>query len=229
MGASVGATVHRVGNTVVSIPSFVREIRVELERAEPDITKILDNLKDIDECASQMREIADRLSQAENSPKNIYPIAAIEKAKEIVDCLKPIEAIKIDYVGATDLMIETDPAKLTEILKCIIGNAIRASMEGMKFDSTRLPRIIIRVTPTDESVNITVTDSGKGVRKNVQKDICRTLVNSNWRGHGIGLFVSARIAVALGGRLKLEETSTAGTTFCLTLPIHKSIKQKKGM
>jgi len=222
MGASVGATVHRVGNIVGSIPTDVRVIKTELEKKHPNINKIRKRLETIEKDAMDMRQVTNRLKESGGKPKYVYPVVPLEKAKEVVNRLKS-DGVQISYDGSIACEIETDPEKLTEILECGIENAIKASLETMQPDDIQSPGVTIQVLLIEEVVNITVTDSGKGLPESIKKDIGRTLVDSQWHGgHGIGLFVSTRIAAALGGKLDLTSTAD-GTTFQLTLPI-KSAK-----
>ena len=46
------------------------------------------------------------------------------------------------------------------------------------------------------------------------------IVNSNWHGNGLGLFVSTRHAAMLRGSLRLVHNTREGAAFELQLPLH---------
>lgn len=69
-----------------------------------------------------------------------------------------------------------------------------------------------------KAVIIRVADSGGGVPLAAQSRLFEPFFSTKPDGTGLGLSISARIAERHGGKLIMEKTGSAGTTFALVLP-----------
>ena len=107
-----------------------------------------------------------------------------------------------------------DPARIAQILDNLIGNA-------QKYSSTE-SQIWVSVRTIGAEAQVRVRDQGVGVPQDERAllftPFYRTSVTRTTRGTGLGLHISKRLAERHGGRLWLEESSTAGSTFALALP-----------
>ena len=110
--------------------------------------------------------------------------------------------------------ILTDPRRVRQILLNLLSNAI-------KFGKAK--PILVRVaSEADGGVRVAVTDEGEGI---AEDDVSRIfdefvqLQNSQQLGGtGLGLPISKRLALLLGGDLLVESEVGAGSTFTLVLP-----------
>lgn len=108
------------------------------------------------------------------------------------------------------LEVEAGADQLEQALLNLAVNALEAMPDGGE--------LRLRASRCDETIVVTVTDTGGGVPDEVQQRLFGLHVTTKSTGTGIGLYTSHAIAVALGGRLELERTGPAGTTFALHLP-----------
>lgn len=116
---------------------------------------------------------------------------------------------------------ETRPAsgefrRSLQILVNLIGNAIRYSPDGSV--------IKLRVSVEDGFARIAVTDHGDGIAAEDQERIFEKferLGRSGDGGSGLGLFISRRLARAMGGSLTVDSKVGKGSTFTLSLPERK--------
>lgn len=109
--------------------------------------------------------------------------------------------------------------RVLQILVNLIGNAIRYSPDGSV--------IKIRVDHDGENANISVSDQGDGIPVEDQDKIFEKferLGRSGDGGSGLGLFISRRLANAMGGSLTVDSAKGKGATFTLALPL----RTKKG-
>lgn len=108
-----------------------------------------------------------------------------------------------------------DPARIAQILDNLIGNA-------QKYSSPE-SGISVSVRTLGSEAQVRVRDQGVGVPEDERTllftPFYRTSVTQTTRGTGLGLHISKRLAERHGGRLWLEESSTAGSTFALALPL----------
>jgi len=100
-----------------------------------------------------------------------------------------------------------------QILVNLIGNAIRYSPDGSV--------IKLSVSADQGFARISVSDQGAGIAKDDQERIFEKferLGRSGDGGSGLGLFISRRLARAMGGSLAVESAADEGSTFTLSLP-----------
>jgi len=121
-------------------------------------------------------------------------------------------------VGADVPIIETDPAKLQQILYNFLSNAIKFSPAGGAID------LDARTQP-DSRVGVYVTDRGPGIDSEKHAVIFekfRQLDGSHTRQHsgtGLGLAIAKDLATLLGGKVGVNSFPGEGATFWVTLPL----------
>lgn len=142
-----------------------------------------------------------------------------EVAREIVGMLGQ-EAVRkgLDVrleTGDAPLPLVTDTRKVRQILTNLLGNAIKFTSEG---------HIDVELACSEESVVVTVRDTGRGIPEDRLADVFDPFVQidaSHTReegGTGLGLAVSRRLARLLGGDVDVESEVGKGSTFLLRLP-----------
>lgn len=104
--------------------------------------------------------------------------------------------------------------RVLQVLLNLIGNAIRYSPEGS--------RIRIELARKGKVAGARVIDQGPGIDKDSQAAIFEKferLGRSGDGGSGLGLYISRRLARAMGGDLKVKSNPGEGAIFTLTLPV----------
>jgi signal transduction histidine kinase len=114
--------------------------------------------------------------------------------------------------------IYTDDKRLSQILRNFISNAIKFTTEG---------EVRVRVEPQGaDAVTFSVQDTGIGIAKEYHAAIFQDFVQVDsplqrkWRGTGLGLSLSKKIAELLGGSVAMISEPGVGSTFSVTVPIH---------
>lgn len=103
--------------------------------------------------------------------------------------------------------------RVLQILLNLLGNAIRYSPEGSQ--------IWLRVESDSARARITVADQGEGLSDQQQArmfDKFERLGRSSDGGSGLGLYISRRLARAMGGTLHVDSAPGQGARFTLDLP-----------
>ena len=104
--------------------------------------------------------------------------------------------------------------RVLQVLLNLIGNAIRYSPEGSS--------VRIELARNGKVAGARVIDQGPGIAPEKQAAIFEKferLGRSGDGGSGLGLYISRRLARAMGGDLKVKSEVGAGAVFTLTLPI----------
>ncbi len=102
--------------------------------------------------------------------------------------------------------------RILQILLNLIGNAIRYSPEGSS--------IWVRVLNEGDRASLTIADQGQGLSAEEQQAVFEKferLGRSGDGGSGLGLYISRKLARAMGGDLTVESAKGTGARFTLTL------------
>ncbi len=116
------------------------------------------------------------------------------------------------------LWIESDSARLRQLLRNVVGNAAKFTTDGS---------ISIHVSTVDESsLVLEVSDTGEGIPEteieHVIKPFCTASTAGRGKGAGMGLAIVHRLAERLGGCVDLASTIEVGTTLRVVLPMQAS-------
>jgi len=111
--------------------------------------------------------------------------------------------------------VRGDPDRIAQILDNLLNNALKYSPPGAPID--------VVVTTANGQARVRVEDRGVGVpadeRDRLFAPYFRTTRTRDIPGSGLGLHISRRLAQQHGGRLWLENSGDAGSTFVLALPL----------
>jgi signal transduction histidine kinase/DNA-binding response OmpR family regulator/HAMP domain-containing protein len=120
-------------------------------------------------------------------------------------------------------LLKTDVLKVKQILVNLLSNAVKFTEKG---------EVSVTVTQKGHMIAFAVKDSGIGIEsKNFNKvfEEFQQIDNSNtrkYKGTGLGLPISRRLAIVLGGELKVESEFGHGSTFTLEIPQEFPEEQK---
>ncbi len=122
----------------------------------------------------------------------------------------------IELVRLLDPMlpeITADQAQLTQVLVNLVVNAIQSMPKG--------GRLTIQTLTSDNHVTLAVEDTGKGMNKEVMKQIFLPFFTTKeiGQGTGLGLSVVHGIVTSHGGTIKVKSNIDRGSRFEIQLPI----------
>ncbi|MGA2914448.1 MAG: HAMP domain-containing sensor histidine kinase [Sedimentisphaerales bacterium] len=115
-------------------------------------------------------------------------------------------------------LIKTDAGKAQQILYNLLSNAVKFTPENGKIE-------IQAFMPNDQTVRISVSDTGPGIAETDKEKIFEKFrqldgsLTRNQSGTGLGLAISMELAKLLSGTIGLESTLGEGAVFWLDLPI----------
>jgi signal transduction histidine kinase len=100
----------------------------------------------------------------------------------------------------------------------VFENLIRNAREAMQDQAGA--RIDIRVAAAGGTAEVRVTDNGPGITPEHLDQIFQPFVSTKGKGMGLGLAICREIVEGHGGRLDVESTPGAGSTFIVRLPLY---------
>ena len=135
---------------------------------------------------------------------------------------KPIvtnEAVSLIFEELHDVpRLYTDDQRLSQILRNFISNALKFTLEGEV-------RVFARPT-ADGMISFGVRDTGIGIAEESLGMIFQEFsqvdspLQKRLRGTGLGLALSKKLAILLGGDVSVESRVGVGSTFLVTIPAH---------
>jgi CheY-like chemotaxis protein len=114
-----------------------------------------------------------------------------------------------------------DPARLRQVLLNLAGNAIKFTERGGV-------ALIVEPGGAPDEIRFQVRDSGIGIAPQEQARIflefeqADSSATRKFSGTGLGLAISKRIIERMGGRIGVDSTPGAGSTFHISLPLPRS-------
>ncbi len=136
----------------------------------------------------------------------------------------PEDRRRIVVVAADDLpAAQADRDRLEDVLANLLSNAVKFSPPETG--------ITIRVGAAGDEVTIAVCDRGCGIEEAELSKIFDRFYQVNRGaarvagGAGLGLYIARAYVEAIGGRLRVDSTPGAGSTFTLALPLAQDSKE----
>lgn len=214
----LGIVAHDLRNplsAVLTISSFLLDVPLAEEaRAQ--------QLQIIHRCAARMnRLIEDLLDVARIDSGGLaidpHPVEAgplVTEACELHRAAAVEKGVRLKCELADGLPpLHADFDRLLQVFSNLIGNAIKFTDERGK--------VTVGAEAVEEGVRFWVADTGPGI---AEEDLPR-IFDPHWQargtahlGSGLGLAIARGIVEAHGGRIRVESTRWAGTTFHFTLP-----------
>ena len=117
---------------------------------------------------------------------------------------------------ATDTLpaLRGDETEISQVLVNVIVNAFQAMPEG------GVCHVLAKAIKTDENewVELTVQDSGVGIKKEELARLFEPFYTTKTAGSGLGLAIAYRIVQDHGGTIQVSSTPGVGTTVIILLP-----------
>lgn len=212
-----GDIAHELRTPLTSIKGHLDAIIVGIwEPTNERLNSINEEVKRITNLVDELRKLAKFDSGKDNLNKEIvnlknyiksiaynYEGKALEKNIVIKYQLENIEAL-------------IDKEKFAQVIINILSNAIK--------DNNGNNEIYIKVFKKNNSINISIKDSGIGIPKSEYKNIFERFYRldksrgANEKGAGVGLTIAKSIVNAHGGEIEVYSEINKGSEFIISLP-----------
>lgn len=123
-------------------------------------------------------------------------------------------ALKFHTSLSDEFVINSNLRGIERILRQLLGNALKFTEQGEV-------ELAVEENADEGTVRFAVTDTGIGIPEEHHERVFENFykVDSFKQGMGIGLSMSRKIAVLLGGSITIDKTYHNGTRMILTLPV----------
>ncbi len=196
-------TAHQIGTPLSSLLGWVEILRME----NADENTVVEIEKDVE----RLNTIADRFSKIGSIPKLTRHDVVLETQKAF-DYYQSRSSKLVDF--SLDILNKEKIYALinTQLFSWVIENLIKNAIDAMQGKGS----INIQISSKDDKyIVIDVTDTGKGIPKNLFKKIYDPGYTTKKRGWGLGLSLTKRIVEDYhDGRIYVKKSEVGkGTTF----------------
>ena len=215
----LAAVSHELKTPIAAIKAYATTLRLNADRLG---TRRDEYLRTIDEQADRLTRVVDDLLFAARVDVELL----LERRERLsLDRLldAAIDMLPSQAVGRhIERRVEhTDVYGDPELLRLLFSHVVENALKFSSNDSS----VAISASQDDAHTRISVRDSGIGIdAENLPYIFDRFYraehdLTAIHGGNGLGLYLAASIAQAHGGRIEVESTLGAGSTFTITLPV----------
>jgi signal transduction histidine kinase/CheY-like chemotaxis protein len=191
------------------------ELTSEQEKQVVFIRKAVEGLAEMVNDLLDLAKVESGKTEVRNSSVDIGQVLGAVRA--LMRPLATNDAVTLIFEeSAPGLVIETDEAKLGQILRNLVSNALKFTEKG---------EVRVRVSnPGEDLISFFVEDTGIGIAPEDLETIFQEFsqihnpIQGRVKGTGLGLSLSRKLAELLGGTLHVSSQKGLGSTFTLTLP-----------
>lgn len=202
---------HEIRNPLNSISLFVQLIKSGMDDPEKlgYIEKILKEIERID---GIMRKLLDASKRPRFQLSDVEIDRLIDNTLEVFRPQIALYKIRVERdFRRIPPLFHADPSEIEQIFTNLFLNAIHEMGGG--------GTLAVLLDHDDRNITIKVSDTGKGIPEENIPNIFDPFFTTKGSGTGLGLAVVLRIVKTYNGRIMVEKSDEAGTTFCVTLPI----------
>ncbi len=205
-------TAHQLGTPISSLLGWMEILKMNHNNP----AKVLDSIDEINNDLARLNKITKRFSKIGSKPDLIYdsPIESIERVIKYFERRLPQLGKNVEIKVEGDKRIK---AKLNpELFEWVIENLIKNALDAIE---NKDGKINFFVFDNKRSLEIEVSDNGKGIEHNKRKEIFRPGYSTKRRGWGLGLSLSKRIIENYHkGKIYVKNSAiNEGTTFKIIL------------
>jgi signal transduction histidine kinase len=180
-----------------------------IRRSAESLTELVNDLLDLAKVEAGKLEVRPRY----------FTISELFGAlRGVMKPLQQNEAVELIFEDTTDCpAVFTDEAKVAQILRNLISNALKFTERGEV-------RVTAMFDGETRRCSLEVADTGIGIEREDHEVVFQefsqvaNMLQYRAKGTGLGLPLSRRLAELLGGTLTLRSTPGAGSTFTLCIP-----------
>lgn len=204
---------HEIRNPIVSIAGFAKKVYEDLPPGDPNKPYLMTILQESEKLERLLKEIINLkmisigfmenvdIGEATREVLSEFEKEFDEKAIEVETEFKPVSTLYIDK----------------EHLKIVIRNIVKNAIEAMEKSEKRILKVSVQ--QAENNLEIKISDTGKGIPKELLKKIFDPFFTSKVYGPGLGLTVALTIVQYYRGFISVESEIGKGSSFIIRFPL----------
>lgn len=230
MGEMASGLAHELNQPLTAINIYTKGCMRRLQGMNGNRSELLDAMAKV---SGEARRAGEIISWMRGFIRKAEPRTAVvdmnSAVREAIDLLgHELQSQGIDT--ELDLTVPL-PSTLADKIQIqqIVLNLVRNSIEAMNgHDCTRRDLTIRTLKAADDTIEVSIRDSGHGVPAEVLENIFDSFVTTRTDGLGLGLSICRSLVEAHGGHLWVAADDRPGATFCFTMPVAAEVSDGSG-
>ena len=201
--------VHDLKNSASSLNLMLKNLPQHFDN--PEFRE--DALRGLGKATGRINDLISRLGSFRDKPSvTLKPIDLDGVIREVLGQFISSHGIQIEHDLRLTQSVRGDSEQLRSVITNLVLNADEAGSTG--------GAISVATEQRDGRAILTVADKGCGMSSEfINRSLFRPFQTTKKKGIGIGMFQSRMIVEAHQGRIQVESSDAAGTTFRIFLPL----------
>ena len=224
--ANISHDVRTPMTTVIGMADLLLDQQISDEQKEmletirssgKHVTELLNDLLDLSKVESGQLTIEQK------------PVSIKQIIEETLSAYRPILAnhhleLRVDIARLPDRKFMADGVRTRQVFDNLLSNAIKFTTDGF---------VSVRVELDGDEFVIEISDTGCGIEKSLLSVVFDPYTQSTptssrrVRGAGLGLAISRKLTMTMGGSLDVESVAGEGSCFTLRLPAIEFVESAK--
>lgn len=219
LGEMASTLAHEINQPLTAIANYLKGCQRLLERIDGEPALVL---------RDAVSKAADQALRAGHIIRRLREFVARGESERRVESLPKLieDASTLALIGAKEngiaVSFRMDPSAALVLadriqIQQVLVNLIRNAIDIMTESSGRRELEIGTMTNADETVEVSVSDTGAGLAPEVAAHLFQPFVTTKRKGMGLGLSICRTIVEAHGGKIWVDAKPSGGTIFRFTL------------
>lgn len=200
-----------LGKALGEIPDPIKERLEKINRHSDELVNMINDLLDISRLESGRIPMKKQSCNLKELAESVLDFLSVQIKEKDLD-------FSVDVPSSLEVFI--DKSQIERVFINLVGNAIKFTPKKGKISLT--------TKPSNNFVQINISDTGIGIPKDAQKTIFEEFyrvdnpINEKVKGTGLGLSLVKNIIEAHKGVIWVESQPGTGSTFSFLLPTEKT-------
>jgi signal transduction histidine kinase len=220
MGELAASLAHELNQPLGAILRNAETAKLLLGSPAPALDDLRDIVEDIRSDDKRAGDVIRRVRtllrkrEIETRPVDVNDVARETLAIVATDAAAKGVRVEVE-LSAMPCVVMGDSVHLQQVLLNLVLNG----MEAMAETPPGRRRLTVRTACHDGDVDVSVADTGTGIRSESASQIFDPFFTTKRDGMGMGLSIACSIVDAHGGRIAAEDNAGGGATVRLSLPV----------
>ncbi|OAQ60937.1 two-component osmosensing histidine kinase (Bos1) [Pochonia chlamydosporia 170] len=200
------------------LTQYQREMLSIVKNLANSLLTIIDDILDLSKIEARRMEIEEIPYTLRGTVFNALKTMAVKANEKFLDLNFTIDSSIPDYVLG-------DSFRLKQVILNLVGNAIKFTDHGKVSLAVKEGATQVQVEPGQYAVEFIIEDTGAGIAKDKLDLIFNTFqqadgsITRKFGGTGLGLTISKRLAILMGGDIWVNSEAGKGSRFYFTCKV----------
>jgi signal transduction histidine kinase len=213
IGLLAGNIAHELNNPLTGLRSLAQVLLQET----PSDSSVHSDLLEIEKAANRSQQIIRNLREfSQGVAQDPHPLSLDDIIQKTIPMLKTVMRIHRQEfdLQAKDHLIQAEPQMIQQVVFNLVNNACQAMKDA------GVLTVKTWYEPDEHTVNMSVTDTGTGISKEILDKIFEPFFTTKKEGlgTGLGLSLTRKIVESYSGQIQVRTQEGKGSTFLVSFP-----------